>query len=306
MVSILTGISYHLLCSACFVLRAVGGDPLQLGPVAPNRSLLDPLVYQCRAFDESFQSRHGVLVRLTGSHRQTGSTWFSACLDRIRVGSATQQDVLVLNATSEGVSQTMWRSRTQLRALNRQVMAYNNDKLQQMEGADTVYKSYDVMNPSITHPRRRAYAESCVENLAPASVTLKPGAVVLTTRAVEGVPTATQGVVCQCRSASVVCMFGGRQVEVPFMAFDFVDNRNDRLASRFAIPLILAWAMTIHRAQGATLDTLAIDFSELSWREEGLVYTALSRCRSFEGLLVKGLRQDLITVSSEGKAFYGT
>lgn len=280
----------------------VGGDALQLGPVRASK--LDPPVFFSRTFKDSFQSRWGVLVFLTGSHRQSQDAWFSACLDRVRVGAATDSDVRVLNATSAGVSDQLWGTRTQLCALNRQAAAYNAKKMQQLGGADTVYKCIDHVNERVTHPARRAYAFRRLQDLAPPSLTLKPGAVVLTTRVVDGIPTATQGVVSRCLSTHVVCIFQAREIVVSFVAFDLIDNRQERLASRLAIPLILSWAITIHRAQGATLDTLAVDFSDLRWREEGLVYSALSRCRSLGCLFVRGLTKELIMVSDEGVEFH--
>lgn len=291
-----------LRTAAVCPLLTVGGDALQLGPVRASK--LDPPVFFSRTFKDSFQSRWGVLVFLTGSHRQSQDAWFSACLDRVRVGAATDSDVRVLNATSAGVSDQLWGTRTQLCALNRQAAAYNAKKMQQLGGADTVYKCIDHVNERVTHPARRAYAFRRLQDLAPPSLTLKPGAVVLTTRVVDGIPTATQGVVSRCLSTHVVCIFQAREIVVSFVAFDLIDNRQERLASRLAIPLILSWAITIHRAQGATLDTLAVDFSDLRWREEGLVYSALSRCRSLGCLFVRGLTKELIMVSDEGVEFH--
>lgn len=105
------------------------------------------------------------------------------------------------------------------------------------------------MNARITHPERRAYALRYVKELAPSEVTLKQGAVVLTTRVLRGIPTATQGVVTRCLSSHVICQFSGQDIEVAPAAFDLIDNRNERLVTRFSIPLVLAWAMKIHRAQ---------------------------------------------------------
>lgn len=287
-----------------FPYIVVAGDPLQLGPVHRNRASSDSLVYQCRTFRDSFVSRWGMVALLSGFHRQSPTSWFSACLDRIRLGSVTDTDLVVLNATSDGVSDTAWNSRTQLRALNRQVAPFNELKMRQLFGVEHVYESYDVVSEGIVHPSRRAYALSRAASLAPPSVTLKPGATVLTTREVSGTPTATQGVVLQCLEASVVCRFGEKTVQVEFLGFDFVDNCNQRLVTRFCIPLTLAWAMTIHRAQGASLETLAVDFSDMHWREQGLAYSGMSRCMAFESLFVRGLRREHIVVSADALAFY--
>jgi len=260
----------------------------------------------CRIFRDSFLSRYGLLVFLTGSHRQSGDSWFVGCLDRVRKGEVTDGDLLVLNATSEGVTAAEWDNRTQLRALNQHVNAFNEDKLSRLPGAKFVYKCRDEINSNLTHPARRAFAERAVQEVAPAAVVLKPGAVVLSTREVDGVATSSQGVVKECRGSSVVCEFFGRMVVVEVAAFDVIDNCGARLATRHSIPLTLAWSMTMYRAQGASLSTLALDFCELNWRLEGLVYSGLSRRRYLDGLLVRGLRREHIVVDRDAMQFYAT
>lgn len=51
------------------------------------------------------------------------------------------------------------------------------------------------------------------------------------------------------------------------------------------IPLILGWAVTIHKSQGLTLDSVAIDAAD-AW-DSGQVYVALSRARTLNGILLR-------------------
>lgn len=51
-------------------------------------------------------------------------------------------------------------------------------------------------------------------------------------------------------------------------------------------PLRLAWAVTIHKSQGKTFDKVVIDLGRGAFAH-GQTYVALSRCRTFEGILLK-------------------
>lgn len=49
-------------------------------------------------------------------------------------------------------------------------------------------------------------------------------------------------------------------------------------------PLKLAWAITIHKSQGLSFESIIAD---IGWTQPGLVYVALSRCRKLSGLFLK-------------------
>jgi ATP-dependent DNA helicase PIF1 len=71
------------------------------------------------------------------------------------------------------------------------------------------------------------------------------------------------------------------------------------------LPLILAWALTIHKSQGATLDIAEIDAGSGIF-ECGQTYVALSRVKSLEGLYLTSFDASRIKVSRKVQEFYSS
>ena len=71
------------------------------------------------------------------------------------------------------------------------------------------------------------------------------------------------------------------------------------------VPLILAWALTIHKSQGATLDAAEIDVGSGIF-ECGQTYVALSRVKSLEGLYLTSYDVTKIKINRKVKDFYDT
>lgn len=79
--------------------------------------------------------------------------------------------------------------------------------------------------------------------------------------------------------------FNGKLVEVPKVKLDVYDPQQRRtLATRTQIPVILAFALTVHRAQGQTLDLVEVDC--FSFFAPGQMGVALGRASRFSGLRV--------------------
>jgi len=69
------------------------------------------------------------------------------------------------------------------------------------------------------------------------------------------------------------------------------------------IPLILAWAITIHKSQGATLDFVELDIGSNIF-ECGQSYVALSRVKSLDGLYISLFDPKKIKVNRKVRDFY--
>lgn len=79
-------------------------------------------------------------------------------------------------------------------------------------------------------------------------------------------------------------------------------QQGEVIAKRVQVPLILAWALSIHKAQGQTLNRVKVDLGKVF--EKGQAYVALSRARSKEGLQVLRFDERKVMVHPRVLNFY--
>ena len=84
------------------------------------------------------------------------------------------------------------------------------------------------------------------------------------------------------------------------MKYKQVDDSLEGISCGYIIqyPLRLGYAITVHKSQGMTLDNIFVDISRAF--EIGQIYTALSRCRSIDGLYLKSVpKEDMVLLSDK-------
>lgn len=129
------------------------------------------------------------------------------------------------------------------------------------------------------------------------NLVLKVGArVVLLTNTNEWVNGSTGMVVEISKGAVRVELDTGRTVRVTRVAEDIIDPDGDVACSITQYPMMLAYGLTIHRAQGMTIDRVGVDLR--GHFAPGQTYVALSRCRTPDGLFLVG-HMDQIKVDQE-------
>jgi len=142
--------------------------------------------------------------------------------------------------------------------------------------------------------------------LAPEILRLKKGARVMCVKNNfdAGYVNGTLGVVVSCgygldpviHTAPTPDFPQGRRITVEQATWT-IDDDGFLLAEVKQYPLRLAWAITVHKSQGMSLDAVEVDLSRSF--EPGMGYVALSRVRSFDGLKILGINEMALRVHPE-------
>ena len=132
--------------------------------------------------------------------------------------------------------------------------------------------------------------------LAPEQLELKVGAQVMFIRNnySEGYVNGTMGPVTDFEYGKpIVETREGKEVTVEYDSWGY-DQGGAQVAQIRQLPLRLAWAITVHKSQGMTLDVVEVDLSKSF--AAGMGYVALSRVKTLEGLHIKGLNRNALAV----------
>jgi hypothetical protein len=151
----------------------------------------------------------------------------------------------------------------------------------------------------MSHRGPKAKVEQLMRGcLSPEVLELKIGAVVMCTRnnPERGYANGTLGTVVQFSAAEgypVIKTRTGRTMTVEPMEWAMEDGEHVT-ASIEQVPLRLAWAMTVHKSQGMSLDAAVMDLSRSFAFGQG--YVALSRVRTLDGLFLLGWNERALAV----------
>ncbi|MBW3566700.1 MAG: AAA family ATPase [Proteobacteria bacterium] len=255
------------------------GDFFQLPPVSPGRSTE---ATQFAFSAEAWQTGEFKVCYLNEQHRQ-GDDPLLTVLNDIRNGTAGEHTRVPLRTRykrdPEGNVQP-----TRLYARNVNVDTINNKELAKLKGESRHFVMEEAGPGALVEGLRK----SC---LAPEKLTLKQGAQVMFIRnANDGAyVNGTRGIVQGFEKESgwpIVDTFDGDTIIAEPDEWQFEEGGKVRAAVR-QVPLRLAWAITIHKSQGMTLDAAEMDLGDAF--EPGMGYVALSRVRSLSGLKLMNL-----------------
>ena len=247
------------------------GDFFQLPPVSKDNTARF-------AFEaDSWEMADLRVCYLTEQHRQSDQE-FLDILSAMRSGTLTDsQKKIIEHSHLEEVPET------KLYTHNADVDILNYDELSKLPGDAKIYTMAVGGNPKLIPGLK----QRCI---SPELLVLKEGALVMATanNFEEGFVNGSIGHVESLKSDPVVRFLNGKVVELEQFQWSHMDDRHTKVLAHISqYPLRLAWAITVHKSQGMSLDSACIDLSKTF--EYGQGYVAISRVRTLDGLHITGI-----------------
>jgi ATP-dependent DNA helicase PIF1 len=301
------------------------GDFYQLPPVG-NKDEIDTVrfCFESPLWNETFSKEN--TVQLKKIYRQTDEV-YTKILNQIREGRIKKSsNELLLSLVGKKPDENSIIQPTKLFPIRSKVDAINEDKMKELDTPEFEFKIRMLKNlPTAEkdkerekkngHPTPRFTPEQVdaelhnIHNsiLCNDIVKLKVGAQVM---CVVNIELPTGGMICN-GSQGVVVNFTEQGLPIVkyrnghemTMNYHVWESENVVGAGVSQIPLILAWAITIHKSQGATMDVAEIDVGSGIF-ECGQTYVALSRVKSLEGLYLSSFDASKIFINKKVREFY--
>lgn len=292
------------------------GDFYQLPPVGtPDEPDTMAFCFESSTWISTFTK----YISLKTIFRQSDKS-YCKILNQIRVGklSKSSYQKLVERVKPYTVSEVSQQLRpTILMAKRKDVEFINNRELTKLEGATksftlkraddlpvTTCKSEMAGYPKSQYDTEWRYLENNI--IADKTLVLKIGAQVMCVANIdmEGpfpIVNGSQGIVTSFVKDLPMVKFNDGQTRL-IGEHTWVSENCPKIGVK-QIPLIHAWAITIHKAQGATLELVELDAGN-SIFECGQSYVALSRVKSLDGLYLKAFDPQKIKIHRKVQNFY--
>ena len=286
------------------------GDFYQLPPVVKEKEKETMFVFESPLWNEIVKET----ICLKTILRQTDPV-FHTVLDEARKGKLSEKSVSILRNRMNQPWQQLSIRPTLLFTRRAEVDNVNHRNLKALGSQKKVYYAETVFAPissTVGLTKDSPEVKRIVEKMDKdgpymAELALAIGAQVMLLTNLDfdaGLVNGSRGVVTDFdpSGSPLVQFMKGTPIPVPAASWESSDIEG---IGRKQIPLKLAYAITIHKAQGATLDCALIDIGTNTF-ECGQAYVALSRVKNLESLYVWDVEPTAFRVHPKVLAFYDT
>ena len=274
------------------------GDFLQLPVVGSNN-----FCFEGKAWSKCIEH----IVELTDIIRQKDPD-FQEVLNDLRYGNVTTKaKELLLSRIGVELKNDLGIKPTRIHTTNDVVDQINNKELEKLiEKVEQVYEyDMEVRFEDFVQDREGAidkYRKSCP---VPDKLKLCVGAQVMLMYNMDveaGLANGSRGVIIDfIEDKPYVKFLNGQEGVIDYYTWEIEEDKK-KVAYISQVPLRLAWAITAHKSQGATLDYAEVDLSNVF--THGQAYVALSRVKSKEGLKIISINFDTIRAHPKAVEFY--
>ncbi len=279
----------------------LSGDFLQLPPVK------DKWVFQSKAWDQL-----GLIPFIFKDPKRYDDVLYFHMLLRIREGTHTQADVKKLYARTVAYKNLTDKLKGNITAIKPTIMystradvdSFNAKELGSLQAEPRVYTAVDSFEKIPSASMKADSYRVLLDGAASKEITLKVGAQVMlkvNLNVAEGLVNGSRGVVLDTGVNGVLVRFING-LKVVITPADWKIEDNEGRAIRKQIPLILAWALTVHKSQGVTLDYAICDIGATVF-SPGQAYVALSRVRNLKGLFISNFDYSCIRADKDALAY---
>lgn len=302
----------------------LGGDFLQLPPVK------DDWIFK----SEEWKKLKAIPFIFEKPKRYEDEMFFAMLL-RIRSGQHTPEDIKKLKKRVGAYKKLMQKidasgtldviKPTIIYPLKLDVEGYNFSELEKLETEEHTIVAYDdvmIFDKKAVHSSSRTvqlpenvkeYYHAQLDDAAPKTLKLKVGAQVMLKKNIDvslELVNGSRGVVLNITNTPndeksgldyivTVRFLNGHTIDLKREEWEFEDKEGRAVRSQ--IPLILAWSLTVHKIQGATVEYAAVSLANVF--APGQAYVALSRVRTYRGLFIIDFTPGCIKTDKEALAY---
>lgn len=275
----------------------LSGDFCQLPPIGTKKYCFEADNWN-RVIDTSFCLKSNV--------RQEDNK-FIKVLNNLRYGIVTDETKEILNSCLNRKLENSYNIEpTILLSRKKDVNDYNNLQFKELLKREDPknFRSIYMFNKNIPIDQQNIYKEKInktyqiEDNI---QYTINSQVMLTVNKIDEGLANGSRGIIINFDPYPVVQFLNGKIMMIE--PHEWKIEEETCTVTKRQIPLIYAWAITVHKSQGMTIDYLITDIGD-SIFEAGQVYVALSRVKSIDGLSITGINYSRIRSNPTVIAFY--